>query len=113
LNLNNPRQPWEFVAKIGSLCVDLHHEKTCGRILGLEFDKNGLLYVCDAYYGLYKVRLMRLGSEAEPVIQATGRSEFEDGLGSGDFVSGYSYHTSVRTGLPDHTMQTKLQSQTA
>jgi hypothetical protein len=30
-----------------------------------------------------------------------GRSEFEDGLGSGDFVSGYSYHMSVRTGLPD------------
>jgi hypothetical protein len=36
-----------------------------------------------------------------PVIQATGRLEFEDGLGSGDFVSGYSYHMSVRTGLPD------------
>jgi hypothetical protein len=32
----------------------------------------------------------RLGSVAGPVIQATGRSEFEDGLGSGDFVSGYS-----------------------
>jgi hypothetical protein len=31
-------------------------------------------------------------------------------LGSGDFVSGYSYHISVRTGLPDHTMQTKFQS---
>jgi hypothetical protein len=31
------------------------------------------------------------------VIQATGRSEFEDGLGLGDFVSGYSYHMSVRT----------------
>jgi hypothetical protein len=45
------------------------------------------------------------------VIQATGRSEFEDGLGSCDFVSGYSYHMSVRTGLPDHTMQTKFQSQ--
>jgi hypothetical protein len=41
----------------------------------------------------------------------TGWSEFEDGLGSGDFVSGYSYHMSVRTGLPDHTMQTKFQSQ--
>jgi hypothetical protein len=53
----------------------------------------------------------RLGSVAGPVIQATGRSEFEDGFGSGDFVSGYSYHMSVRTGLPDHTMQTKYQSQ--
>jgi hypothetical protein len=29
---------------------------------------------------------------AGPESQATGRSEFEDGLGSGDFVSGYSYH---------------------
>jgi hypothetical protein len=59
---------------------------------------------------LYKVRL---GSVAGPVIQATGRSEFEDGLGSGDFVSGCSYHMrlSVRTRVPDHTMQTKFQSQ--
>jgi hypothetical protein len=48
---------------------------------------------------------------AGPVIQATGRSEFEDGLVSGDFVSCYSYHMSVCTGLPDHTMQTKFQSQ--
>jgi hypothetical protein len=48
---------------------------------------------------------------AGPVIQATGRSEFEDGLGSGDFVSGYSYHMSVHTRLPDHTLQTKFQSQ--
>jgi hypothetical protein len=48
---------------------------------------------------------------AGPVIQATGRSEFEDGLGSGDFVSGYSYHMSVRTRLSDHTKQTKFQSQ--
>jgi hypothetical protein len=39
----------------------------------------------------------RLGSVAGPLIQATGRSKFEDGLGSGDFVSGYSYHISVRT----------------
>jgi hypothetical protein len=28
---------------------------------------------------------------AGPEIQATKRSEFEDDLGSGDFVSGYSY----------------------
>jgi hypothetical protein len=54
---------------------------------------------------------LRLGSVAGPVIQATGRSEFEDGLGSGDFVSGYSYHMSVQTRLSDHTKQTKFQSQ--
>jgi hypothetical protein len=52
-----------------------------------------------------------LGSMAGPVIQATGRSEFEDGLGSGDFVSWYSYHMSVSTSLPDKTKQTKFQSQ--
>jgi hypothetical protein len=45
-------------------------------------------------------------SVAGPVIQATGRSEFEDGLGSGN-----SYHMSIRTGLPDQTMQTKFQIQ--
>jgi hypothetical protein len=45
----------------------------------------------------------RLGSVAGPVIQDTGRSEFEDGL--------RSYVMNVRTGLPDHTMQTKFQSQ--
>jgi hypothetical protein len=45
-----------------------------------------------------------LGPVAGPVIQATGRSEYEDGLGSGEFVLGYSYHMSVCTGLPDHTM---------
>jgi hypothetical protein len=53
----------------------------------------------------------RLGSVAGPVIQGTGRSEFEDGLGSGDFVLGYSYHRSVRTRLSDHTKQTKFRSQ--
>jgi hypothetical protein len=48
---------------------------------------------------------------AGPVIQATGRSEFEDDLGSCDFVLGYSYHMSVRTSLSDHTKQTKFQNQ--
>jgi hypothetical protein len=48
---------------------------------------------------------------AGPVIQATGRSEFEDGLGSGDFLPDCSYHMSDRTGLPDQTKQTKFQSQ--
>jgi hypothetical protein len=64
------------------------------------------------FFGLQHARVEdRLGSVAGPVIQATGRSEFEDGLGSGDFVSGYSYHMSVRTRLSDHTKQTKFQSQ--
>jgi hypothetical protein len=62
-----------------------------------------LRFFCSRTFGL-----TRLGSVAGPVIQATGRSEFEDGLGSGDFVSGYSYHMSVRTRLSDHTKQTKF-----
>jgi hypothetical protein len=40
------------------------------------------------------MRYLGLGSVAGPVIQASGRSEFEDGLGSGDFLSGYSSHMS-------------------
>jgi hypothetical protein len=61
--------------------------------------------------GMIIISSKGLGSVAGPVIQATGRSEFEDGLGSGDFVSGFSYHMSVRTRLSDHTKQTKFQSQ--
>jgi hypothetical protein len=40
----------------------------------------------------------------------TGRSEFEDGLGSSFFVTGYSYHMSFHTGLADLSKQTKFQS---
>jgi hypothetical protein len=58
--------------------------------------------------GIKSLISVRLGSVAGPVIQAAGRSEFEDGLGSCDFVSGYSYHMGVRTRLSDHTKQTKF-----
>ena len=59
LQLSAPKQPWQYVTKISyqKPCSDLHHEEYCGRILGLEFDQKGRLYVCDAYYGLYKVDL--------------------------------------------------------
>lgn len=33
----------------------LWQEAKCGRPLGMQFDKNGALYVCDAYYGIFKV----------------------------------------------------------
>jgi hypothetical protein len=56
---------------------------------------------------LYKVRL---GSVAGPVIQATGRSEFEDGLGSGDFVSGCSYHMRLSVALGCLIIQCKPNS---
>ena len=41
LQINAPKQPWEYVTKIGELCTDLHQEEICGRILGLEFDPKG------------------------------------------------------------------------
>ena len=45
------------MTKIGSLCPGLQHEQHCGRILGLDFDKNGYLIVADAYFGLFKIDL--------------------------------------------------------
>jgi hypothetical protein len=53
-----------------------------------------------------------LGSVAGPVIQVIlgGRNLRMVWL-TGDFGSGYSYDMSVRTGLSDHTKQTKFQSQ--
>lgn len=35
----------------------IHEEHICGRPLGLDVDKNGFLFVADAYYGVYKVNL--------------------------------------------------------
>jgi hypothetical protein len=46
---------------------------------------------------------------AGPVIQATGNLRIV--WLTDDFVSGYSYHKSVHTGLPDLTKQTKFQIQ--
>lgn len=43
------------VVKFGKPCKGLYQEQICGRPLGLTFDKNGALYVADAYYGLFKV----------------------------------------------------------
>jgi len=69
LQINAPKQPWEYVTKIGELCTDLHQEEICGRILGLEFDPKGRLYLCDAYYGLYRVDLNK-GGEIVPLVPA-------------------------------------------
>ena len=52
----------------------------------------------------------RLGSVAGPVIQATGKSEFEDGLRPGDFVSDFSCCMSVRTRLPDQMSRPNSQA---
>lgn len=45
------------VVKFGKPCKGFHEEKICGRPLGIEFDKNGVLYAQDAYYGLFKVNV--------------------------------------------------------
>lgn len=44
-----------LVAKLGKKCEGLWEEEVCGRPLGMRFDKDGKLYVVDAYYGLYAV----------------------------------------------------------
>ncbi|CAG4954052.1 unnamed protein product [Parnassius apollo] len=47
-----------FVTKIGQPCTGLSQEHICGRPLGFEIDeKNKLMYVADAYYGIWKVDL--------------------------------------------------------
>jgi hypothetical protein len=56
----------------------------------------------------HRPRYNRLGSVAGPVIQAMGGRNLRMGRVT---VSGYSYHMSVRTGLPDYTIQTKFPSQ--
>lgn len=43
------------IVKFGEDCDGPWQEAKCGRPLGMKFDKNGFLYVCDAYYGIFKV----------------------------------------------------------
>ncbi|KAK0088374.1 hypothetical protein PV325_012272 [Microctonus aethiopoides] len=43
------------VVKFGKKCDGMWEEEKCGRPLGLKFDKQGRLYVVDAYYGVFKV----------------------------------------------------------
>ncbi|XP_074035898.1 adipocyte plasma membrane-associated protein Hemomucin [Leptinotarsa decemlineata] len=45
------------VAKTGKPCKSLHEESVCGRPLGIRFNKNGDLFVADAYYGIMKVNV--------------------------------------------------------
>ncbi|XP_023938786.1 adipocyte plasma membrane-associated protein Hemomucin [Bicyclus anynana] len=48
-----------FVTKIGQPCTSTLQEHICGRPLGFVIDeKNKLLYVADAYYGIWKVNLV-------------------------------------------------------
>ncbi|GLG97334.1 hypothetical protein R5R35_002460 [Gryllus longicercus] len=49
------------VVKFGRPCAGLWEESVCGRPLGFQFDKNGNIYVADAYYGIFKYE-MRTGT---------------------------------------------------
>lgn len=41
--------------------INIHANKSCGRPLGLRFkpDDNDILYVADAYFGIYKLNVLR------------------------------------------------------
>ncbi|GBM15750.1 Adipocyte plasma membrane-associated protein [Araneus ventricosus] len=41
------------VARTGTACVIPYEERKCGRPSGLRKGKDGLLYFCDAYYGIF------------------------------------------------------------
>ncbi|CAB3384414.1 Hypothetical predicted protein [Cloeon dipterum] len=45
------------VADLSHPCEGMWDEVHCGRILGMNFDKNGVLYVADAQYGVYQVNV--------------------------------------------------------
>ncbi|XP_039282648.1 adipocyte plasma membrane-associated protein [Nilaparvata lugens] len=45
------------IKKFGKDCEGFHDEKNCGRVLGMKFDQNGILYAADAYNGLYKLNV--------------------------------------------------------
>ncbi|GBO29805.1 Adipocyte plasma membrane-associated protein, partial [Araneus ventricosus] len=41
------------VARTGTACAIPYEERKCGRPLGMRKGKDGLLYFCDAYYGIF------------------------------------------------------------
>lgn len=57
-----------FVTRIGKVCDGQHEEHICGRPLGMVFSEAGVLYVVDAYYGLYAVNVTT--GETEMLLSA-------------------------------------------
>ncbi|GIY76900.1 adipocyte plasma membrane-associated protein [Caerostris extrusa] len=41
------------MARTGNSCEMPHEERKCGRPLGIRKGKDGLLYICDAFYGIF------------------------------------------------------------
>ncbi|KAI5631152.1 strictosidine synthase domain-containing protein [Phthorimaea operculella] len=65
-----------FVTKVGLPCEGLNQEEKCGRPLGLDIDKNtGMLYVADAYFGIWKADLEtdRKQLLVSPQVEIEGR----------------------------------------
>jgi len=67
------------VVKFGRDCDGLHEEHICGRPLGLAMDKNGYLYVADAYYGIFKVDV-KSKDQYGAIQQLVSMDEIIDGL---------------------------------
>lgn len=43
------------IVRFGKPCAGIWEEEKCGRPLGLRFNKKGVLYVSDPYYGIFEV----------------------------------------------------------
>ncbi|XP_050354032.1 adipocyte plasma membrane-associated protein Hemomucin [Nymphalis io] len=66
-----------FVTKIGDPCTGLVQEHICGRPLGFVIDeKNKLMYVADAYHGIWKVNLVTDKKQllVSPRVPISGRT---------------------------------------
>ncbi|XP_066153997.1 adipocyte plasma membrane-associated protein Hemomucin [Euwallacea fornicatus] len=63
------------IVKFGKPCRDSSDESICGRPLGLEFSKDGVLYAADAYYGIFKVDISTGKKEqlVSPMIEIEGK----------------------------------------
>lgn len=43
------------VVRTGQTCKGEFEERICGRSMGIKFDRDGSMFVADAYYGIFKV----------------------------------------------------------
>ncbi|KAF4518107.1 hypothetical protein B566_EDAN007808 [Ephemera danica] len=68
----SPNGKISTVINLGRPCGGYWDEQNCGRPLGMQFDKHGMLYVVDSFYGIYKVNVatgksMQIISTEEPI----------------------------------------------
>lgn len=60
------------VINLGRPCGGFWDEQNCGRPLGMQFDKHGMLYVVDGYFGIFKINVatgksMQIISTEKPI----------------------------------------------